>query len=321
MTPIIGHEAQQHQLQKALAAGKLHHAIIFAGQRGIGKASFAHEFAARMVDPDGAYSALLRAGTHPDSITVERLFKHVLEEGQTRHPDDELKRSVGVDQIRRLQATLSQNPAMSKNRVIIIDSIDEFEKSSSNALLKLLEEPPSGSHFFLISHSSDRLLPTVRSRCQILHFDRLTDQQSAQIVEREAPDLTGEERAALVRAGQGSPGQALEFAGLDIGEIERQARAIIDGGDRDNAIRLAMAAKLSLKHAGKRYEAFLRRVPAIIADHARQLSAESALPAVETWHRASELAARATGLSLDKKSVVVEMGSLLAGLNAHKQAA
>lgn len=321
MTSILGHDAQQRQLRKAIDGGKLHHAIILAGQRGIGKATLAREFAARIVDPDNKHSDLLRAGTHPDVIVVERLFKNALAEGKTRHPDDERKRSVGVDQIRRLQATLSQKPAMSKNRAVIIDSIDEFEKSASNALLKSLEEPPDGSHFLLISHSSDRLLPTIRSRCQILHFDRLTDQQLTRFLEHRVPNITGEERAALVRAGCGSPGQALEFAGLDIGEIEQQVRAIIDGGDRDNMIRLAMASKLSLKAANKRYEAFLRRVPAIIADYARQLPAEAALPAVEAWYKASELAARATGLSLNEKAVVIEMGSLLAAVNTHKQAA
>lgn len=321
MTPIVGHDRQMAQLGAALKAGKLHHAIILAGPRGAGKASFAAQFAAQIVDPEGQHSALTSGGTHPDIITIERPFKDDLKEGETRDPGDERKRSIAVDQIRKLQSRLATKAGLSNKRAIIIDAADDMSKEPSNALLKSLEEPPSGCHFLLVSHASEQLLPTIRSRCQMLHFDRLSENQMRQVLQQVRGDMPPEELEALLQVGDGLPGQALEFAGLDIAEIEGQIRQIIDSSDPDNAIRSAMASKLSLKSAQQRYEAFLRRVPTIIAAFARDCEADNALPAVEAYQKASTLAQRATALTLDKKAVVAEMGSLLAALNAHKQAA
>jgi DNA polymerase III subunit delta' len=94
--------------------------------------------------------------------------------------------------------------------------------------------------------------------------------------------------------------------------------SIIETGDRSNQTRTALADKLSLKAAQPRYEAFLRRVPQLIAEHARSRDAETVLPAIEAWEAANTLAARAIGLTLDKQSIVFQMGSLLASLQTHK---
>ena len=76
-------------------------------------------------------------------------------------------------------------------------------------------------------------------------------------------------RAILAKAGAGSPGQALEYLGLDMEAIEGDMAAIVESGDPSNAIRSAMAHKLSLKAAQRRYEAFLRRAPQLIVEYAR----------------------------------------------------
>lgn len=321
MKALIGHDRQSAQIEKALAAGKLHHGLILAGPRGVGKASFAHQVATQIVDPNGQHRALTKNGTHPDIVVIERPFKTDLKEGEIRDPDDERKRSIGVDQIRKLQATLNKMTAISEKRAVIIDAADDFELSASNALLKSLEEPPQGCHFILVSHASDRLLPTIRSRCQLMHFDALSDAQLSTVLSSMLPNTGAEDMEALVRAGEGSPGQAMEFAGLDIGEIEQQIAAIINSGDTDNAIRFALASKLSLKAAHGRYAAFLRRVPPIIAAHAKMRDAADVIPAITAWEKANMLAARAIGLTLDKKAVILEMGSLLASLKTHKHAA
>jgi len=321
MTTLIGHERQNAQLEKALSAGKLHHGLIFAGLRGIGKASAAYNLATKIVDPDGAHRALTENYTHPDILIIERPFKNDLKEGETREPDDERKRSISVDQIRKLHSTLAKMTAISDKRAVIIDAADDFEPNAANALLKALEEPPEGCHFLLVSHASDRLLPTIRSRCQIVHFDPLNDEQISAVLQALSPNSDPVELQALARAGEGSPGQAMEFAGLDIGEIEQQISAIIAGGDADNAIRFAMASKLALKAAQPRYEAFLRRVPPIIAANAKTRTAGDVIPAIDAWEKANALSARAMALTLDKKAVILEMGSLLASLNRNKQAA
>jgi DNA polymerase III subunit delta' len=132
------------------------------------------------------------------------------------------------------------------------------------------------------------------------------------------PDISDDNLEALVRVGAGAPGHALEFAALDLAQLEDSMRAIIQSGDTQNMHRSALASALSLKAAQPRYEAFLRRAPQVIAEHARGTDAAFVAPVIDAWHAASNLAARAVGLTLDKQSVVLQMGSLLASLHAHK---
>jgi DNA polymerase-3 subunit delta' len=132
------------------------------------------------------------------------------------------------------------------------------------------------------------------------------------------PDMSDQNLDALIRVGAGAPGHALEFADLDLASLEASMQTIIQTGDPQNSHRSGLANDLSLKAAQRRYEAFLRRAPQVIADHARNTNAANVAPAVDAWHAASNLAARAIGLTLDKQSVVLQMGSLLASLQAHK---
>jgi DNA polymerase III subunit delta' len=317
----LGHDANWAQFSAALSAGKLHHGWILAGPRGIGKAGFAERAAAALVDPQGQHGHLISQRTHPDILRLQRLAKDPPKDGEEVDPNAELKRSISVDQVRELQHSFTTRPSMGAKRAIIIDAADDLERGGANALLKSLEEPPAGTHFFLISHASDRLLPTIRSRCQILRFDPLNDMQMHRVLAEMAPELRENERTLLVRAGGGSPGQAMDFAGLDLSEIEGAMDNILSYGDPGNKLRHQLAETLSLKAAQPRYEAFLRRVPARIAAHARQQAPANVLPAVEAFHAAEELAARAIGLSLDKQAVVFQMGSLLASLQNPKQPA
>lgn len=320
MNRIFGHDAVSDKIAHALAQAKLHHGLIFAGPRGVGKASSARSIAGDIVDPIGAHTALLASGNFPDILTVSRLPREAPKPGEAAAPDAELKRSIGVDQIRQLQSVLTKRPAISDKRVVIIDAADDMELGASNALLKSLEEPPAGCHFILISHASDRLLPTIRSRCQIFRFDSLGAPDMTAALQVLLPDHDASEIEMLRQLGRGSPGIALEFAGLKMGELEQKMQQIIRSGDADNAIRSLLAGQLSVKAAQPRYEAFLRRVPSVIADAARSMPADANITAIDAWKKATELAARAIGVSLDKNAVILEMGSLLASLNQHKHA-
>jgi DNA polymerase III subunit delta' len=320
MNVMTGHDDAWRQFSSALAAGKLHHGWILAGARGMGKASFALRAAAALVDPEDRYAGMIKRGSHPDILIIKRLPKESLKEGEDIDPDAELKRSISVDQIRALQLSLTTRPGLAEKRAVIIDAADDLERGGANALLKSLEEPPEGTYFLLVSHASDRLLPTIRSRCQMLRFDPLSDTQMATALRDAAPEASDHDIAALVRAGNGSPGQAIDFLGLDMGPMEDMISAIIASGDKSNALRSTLAEQLALKAAQPRYEAFLRRAPSLIADTARRSDAASALAVAEAWHKASALAARAAALSLDKQSVVLQMGSLLASLQPHKAA-
>lgn len=320
MTDLIGHDAVWRQFSSALDSGKLHHGWILAGPRGLGKASFALRAAASLVDPDDRYSNLIARGTHPDILTVKRLPKEVAKDDDEPDANAELKRSITIEQIRNLQASLTTRPGLADKRVIIIDSADDLERGGANALLKSLEEPPADTYFLLVSHASDRLLPTIRSRCQMLRFEPLNQMQMEAALSDAASEIDPEDLDALIRAGKGSPGQAIDFMGLDLGKLDSTMHAIIQTGDPGNDMRIALAEQLSLKAAQQRYEAFLRLAPSLIADRARQMDAANVLAATEVWTAASALANRAIALSLDKQSVIFQMGSLLASLQTHKAA-
>jgi len=317
MNDYVGHDKAWKQFATACDSNKIHHGWILAGPRGIGKSAFALRAAAMLVDPENAYASMIARGSHPDILSVKRLPKEPLKEDEDIDDVTEFKRSITVDQIRGLQQSLTTRPGLSNRRAIIIDAADDLERGGANALLKSLEEPPFGTFFFLISHASDRLLPTIRSRCQILRFEALSDADMASVLQRAAPEVGADELQALIRLGNGTPGQALDFLGLDLQEIEDAMLSILRTGDRDNALRNGLADKLALKAAQPRYEAFLRRAPSLIAEYTRKLDAAQVSNGVTAWEDASELAARAIALSLDKQSVVFQMGSLLASIQAH----
>jgi DNA polymerase-3 subunit delta' len=317
MNDYVGHDKAWRQFATACDSRKIHHGWILSGPRGIGKSAFALRAAAMLVDPENAYTSMIARGSHPDILSVKRLPKEALKEDEDIDNVTEFKRSITVDQIRGLQQSLTTRPGLSNRRAIIIDAADDLERGGANALLKSLEEPPIGTFFFLVSHASDRLLPTIRSRCQILRFEALSDADMAHVLHRAAPEVGTDELQALIRLGNGAPGQALDFLGLDLKEIEDAMMSIVRTGDRDNALRSGLADRLALKAAQPRYEAFLRRAPSLIAEYTRQLDATQASIVVTAWEAANGLAARAIALSLDKQSVVFQMGSLLASIQAH----
>lgn len=318
MTTYLGHEKCWRQFSTACDSGKIHHGWILAGPKGLGKSAFAAGAAAALVDPDNSHRTLIERETHPDILWVRRLAKDAGKDDIDAGETAEFKRSITVDQIRNLQQSLTTRPGISNRRAIIIDAADDLERGGANALLKSLEEPPVGTFFFLVSHASDRLLPTIRSRCQILRFDPLSDVQMTDILRDAAPEAGARDIDTLVRMSNGAPGQALDFIGLDLGKMEDAMISIIETGDRSNAMRTALAEQLSLKSAQPRYEAFLRRAPALIAERTRRLSTQHLAQGVDAWEAASSLAGRAIALSLDKQSVVFQMGSLLASVDAHK---
>jgi DNA polymerase III subunit delta' len=319
----LGNIAAREALAAAMASGVLHHAWLIAGPEGVGKGSFARQAAARMlaeageghklspgwdVPADSQTAHLIEAGAHPDFRILARLPK------DADKPDEALARSITIAQVRSLQAMFATKPALSSRRVVVIDAIDDLERAGANALLKSLEEPPAGTIFLLVSHAPGRLLPTIRSRCRLLRFEGLSDTDVAAILRAELPEASAGEIESLVRAGEGAPGRALAFAGLDIATLEAEMGALADSGDPSNAIRLRLAKLLGPKAAQPRYEAFLERAPAFIAARAKGLSGDALRTALDAYGEARELAGVATGLSLDSAGTVFEMGGLIARL-------
>ena len=323
MAELFGNTDAHAAFTAALRSGSLHHAWLLVGPEGVGKASFAQAAALRMlaeasttgvtasglIVPDGHPTrALVDAGSHPDLRVMHRLPK------DAEKPDQDLARSITIAQVRALQPMFATTPSMGARRVVIIDAADDLERNGANALLKNLEEPPVGTIFLLVSHAPGRLLPTIRSRCRVLRFGALKGNDMAQALRRMLPEADEAEIAALVRTGEGAPGRALRYAGLDVEGLDTAIAAIAQDGDPMNARRAALAKALAGKGNAPRYEAFLDRVPAMIAREARQRTGTRLKTALDAQAAARDLAGAALGLSLDPQATVFEMAAIVAAL-------
>lgn len=309
MAAVIGHAAAREAFANAARSGTLHHAWLLVGPQGVGKASFARSAAIELLsqhgDP-GRAEALIEAGSHPDYRRLARLPK------DSEKPDQDLARSITIAQVRGLQPMFATSPSMGSRRVVVIDAADDLERGGANALLKSLEEPPAGTIFLLVSHAPARLLPTIRSRCRLLRFAALADDEVRAVLRGQLPDE--QDLEALVAIAEGSPGRALRYAGLDVAKLDAAIEAIIADGDRDNARRLALGRSLAGKAASARYEAFLERAPAIIARAARNRTGAALKAALDAHAAARDLAGAALGLSLDPQSTAIEMAGIAATL-------
>ena len=317
---ILGQDKAVEQFASAWATRRLHHAWLLAGPRGVGKATFAQAAARRVLadaagpssDMPGVETSdehpmvkLVEAGSHPDMRRLERLVNE---------KTGNLARNISVDQVRSLAEVFDLSPAMSDWRVVVIDSVDELEPSGANALLKMLEEPPPNSIFFLVSHAPGRLLPTIRSRCRRLDFQSLGDDIMTSILEVQAPGHSAAERQKIVAMSFGSAGRALAFAELGLAKLEDAALAILRQGDPTNARRSELAIELGKRGAGDRYAAFLDLAPSLIAREARKLEGSRRERALDAYARARELAVVAPRVSLDPAATVFQIGGILASV-------
>ena len=320
MTSLYGHDEAVAAFKESLASGRLHHAWLISGPEGVGKALFADKAALRVlaegagpavdlpgldVSEEHRIAKLVSAGSHPDLMRLERLPKD---------SGGELARNINIDQVRGLQRLFATTASFSPWRVVVIDSIDDLERSAANALLKSLEEPPANSLFLLVSHAPERLLPTIRSRCRILRLSPLAPDAMTSALAAALPDADDSEIKALRDAGQGSPGRAIAFRGLDIAALDKALNELAEQGDPTNARRSQLAQSLGSKSAQPRYEAFLSRAPSVIAAAARSRRGNALAQALALWERSSELAGSATRLSLDPQVVTFELAGMVAAL-------
>lgn len=213
---LLGQEEAEKALLGAYNSNKLHNSWLISGVKGIGKATLAYRFARFLLDerrrsfspasslatdPDSPANRLVSSGSHPDFKVIERDFietdrKKVLKAIKDGAALDEselkgLKKSafIRIDDVRGINEFLAKKSSGDGWRAVIIDSIDDMNPASANALLKILEEPPAKSILLLISHNVGQLLPTIRSRCTKLVLKPLSDNAVASLLRRYRPEL------------------------------------------------------------------------------------------------------------------------------------
>ncbi len=224
---LVGHEGAELELRRLALAGRLPHAILLSGPRGIGKATLAFRLARFLfAGPDDGSagnlnsvgnerlgtdleSALFRrvaSGGHADLLTVERAY-----DPRRRR----LRSEIVVEDTRQIADFFRLTAAEEGWRIVIIDGAEEMNRNAANALLKILEEPPRRALLLLVSHNPGRLLPTIRSRCRGFPLATLGPPVVLELLARYRPDLAKPQAQALAGLAGGSIGRAIELADAD----------------------------------------------------------------------------------------------------------
>ena len=186
---LRSHTAQIEMLRRSIRRGRLAHTYLFAGPAGVGKSLFARIFAQSLLcerfadeelDACGECSGCrqVEAGSHPDFFYVG------CPEGKGEIP---VALFVGEKEKRGQEGLihdLSLRPMVASRRIAIIDDANRMNEEGANGMLKTLEEPPADSLLILIAGNLDALLPTIRSRCQLLRFGALAEQDVAELLEQ-----------------------------------------------------------------------------------------------------------------------------------------
>jgi len=211
-------------LQRAFACDKMPHAYIFAGPEGVGKFKTACEWAKMLLckeavrqdqfaDSCGLCEScrLFAAGSHPD---FHHIYKELLEFTKD-NKDKTTPVQLPIDVIREFLIEKAPNrPTLSHRKVFVVSEAEKLNDSSQNALLKVLEEPPEHCCLILLCTRLERLLPTTKSRCQIIRFAPVAEQRIMQQLKEMG--LKETQAQYFARLAQGSLGQACQWARLEL---------------------------------------------------------------------------------------------------------
>jgi DNA polymerase-3 subunit delta' len=322
---LTGHEAIEAMLRQNFDAGRLPHALILSGPRGIGKATLAFRLARYVlsapgetappdmfgapltaddgleVSPESGVFRRVAAGGHADLLTVERAY------------DPRRKRLRGeivVDDAREIGAFLRLTPAEGGWRVVIVDGADEMNRNAANSLLKILEEPPRRTLLILVAHSRGRLLPTIRSRCRHVTLSPLSDAAVRDLLARYCPELDSKEAETVAALAEGSIGRALELAASGGVELSNTLTAMLSWRGGIDVLALhGFAERLARPDAEDGYRAVEELLRQHLAHRAIVAARGGIRGEAARWARVrSEIGeefSRADGLNLDKKQTIM----------------
>lgn len=225
---IIGHQRQIEQLKRSLAAARIANAYLFSGLSGIGKRLVAEAFVLSVFCSESPAACgqcvpclKIKSRTHPDVFFVEPKTEKIL-----------------IEQMRELQQNLQFYPLEGGAKFAIINDADKMTEAAANSLLKIIEEPPSETHFILISAFPHRLLPTIRSRCQKIAFSPLPEADVGRYIMAER-GLQEQHAQMIARLSQGSIGAVSLFDPEFISDVVERLENLLKGANSADIISTA----------------------------------------------------------------------------------
>lgn len=212
---FFGNENIEKFMLKSINSRKLHHAYLFTGAKGLGKATFAYRVSKYIlsnslqdnmnVDRSEKVDKLIRKNSHPDFMVLSKDI-------------DNEKSVIEINQVRECISFFNHTPILGRYKICIIDSLDDMNTNGANALLKILEEPQENSIFFIISHCKETVLPTIKSRCLNLRFNKFSNTEIKGFLENNAIDGIYDLNE-IIELSNGSIGRAIDLVNEDAQEI------------------------------------------------------------------------------------------------------
>jgi DNA polymerase III subunit delta' len=317
-TKFFGHATAEAEILAAWNGGRMPHALLLGGPEGIGKATLAYRVARFLlskpkqgaksfeIPADSPESRQVAALSHPDLVVLRRIASE-----EDKKPPSE----ISVNEVRRAISFFGSTAAMGGWRVAIVDSVDELNANGTNALLKVLEEPPPHSLFLLISHMPGRLIATIRSRCQKLSLRPLAEADVVKAVDSIADEISDLPRAQIKEAAAASGGSVRRALALLLGEGLEVRGLTEDMLAKLPAVDGEALHKLGDKlYGGDAIYVFAETVEDWLAEAATK---EGAAPArlarfAKTWENVRRAAAETDTYNLDRKPLVFQVFSMLA---------
>lgn len=186
---VIGHQGIKLQITNSIKLNRFSHAHILVGEDGIGKSMIAKEMAIRVL------------GKNELKPYVD-IIEFKIPKG---------RKSIGIEKVKDIVEEINKKPYEGDKKVIILYNSDKMTEAAQNALLKTIEEPPSGSFMILLCEKLDGILDTIKSRCQVYKFNRLSQEDMLLFLKNRFPQLSGEEVKAVLAFSDGIPGRAEKF--------------------------------------------------------------------------------------------------------------
>jgi len=232
---LFGHEAAEATLLDAYRGGRIAHAWLIGGPPGIGKATLAYRMARFVLEhPDpmardvqGATTLAIdeasltarhvAGGSHGGLLVLER----------TLNDRGVLRTAIAVDDARKSVSFFGATAASGGWRICIVDTVDELNANSANALLKVVEEPPPRSLFLLLSNAPARVLPTIQSRCRRLMLRPLAAADVAKALAATAATANDPSLRKAAEAAEGSVGRALTLLGGSVLGLQERTEELL----------------------------------------------------------------------------------------------
>ena len=239
---ILGNDKIKEALKNIIINKNASHSYMFIGVEGIGKKLIATEFSKRLlcnnekIDCNSCKSCIeFDSKNHPDFLIIE--------------PDGNL---IKIEQIRNMQKKIQEKPIISKRKIYIINDADKMTKEAQNCLLKTLEEPPEYISIILIGNNESSFLPTIKSRCMIIHFEPLKNAEIKKYLQTEFGTDSINIQDDMLDIFQGSIGKAIKLK--DRGEEYQSYNKMIQNLDKIDIIELLNLAEPLYKAKEEIYE-------------------------------------------------------------------